>query len=88
MLLSLHHQFDVLTDRNLPDFRRYEVLVLADRAVATPETARRLREYVAGGGKLLLSHEALSARTAASCSPTRWASTTPGRPPASPTISR
>lgn len=59
MLLELHHQFDVIRDTTCPDFSRYDLLVLADRAVATRETARRLRAFVAGGGRLLLSHEAL-----------------------------
>lgn len=59
MLLELHHQFDVITDRTCADFGKYELLVLADRAVGSPETAERLQAFVAGGGKLLLSHEAL-----------------------------
>ncbi len=66
ILLELHHQFDVITDKTCPDFRRYELLVLPDRAVATPETAARLRDYVAGGGKLLITHEALLDETSGS----------------------
>lgn len=59
MLLELHHQFDVITDTTCPDFSRYDLIVLADKAAASEETARRLREFVAQGGRLLLSHEAL-----------------------------
>jgi hypothetical protein len=47
ILLELHHQFDVITDTTCSDFSRYELLVLADRAVLTPETAERLRAFVA-----------------------------------------
>ncbi|HEY3396482.1 MAG TPA: alpha-amylase family protein [Armatimonadota bacterium] len=58
LLLELHQQFDVLTPR-CPDFGAYRVLVIPDGGVATPELAARLRAFVAGGGKLLLSHQAL-----------------------------
>ncbi|MES2460625.1 MAG: beta-galactosidase trimerization domain-containing protein [Armatimonadota bacterium] len=59
ILLELHQQFDVITDKTCSDFGRYDLLVLPDQAIASPETAERLRQYVAGGGKLLLSHKAL-----------------------------
>lgn len=60
MLLELHHQFDVITDKTCGDFGKYDLLVLADRAVANlPDTVARLKRFVAGGGRLLASHEAL-----------------------------
>ncbi|MBC8101448.1 MAG: alpha-L-fucosidase [Cytophagales bacterium] len=59
MLLELHHQFDVVTETTCADFGRYALLVLPDQAYASPETVERLRRFVAQGGKLLLSHEAL-----------------------------
>ncbi|SRR6266568_3445891 len=58
MLLELHHQFDVITGK-CPHFGKYQVLVVPDRGVATPEVTARLKAYVAAGGKVLLSHEAL-----------------------------
>ena len=59
ILLELHQQFDVITEKTSTDFGRYKVLVLPDKAIASPETADRLRKFVSDGGKLLLSHEAL-----------------------------
>jgi hypothetical protein len=58
ILLENHHQFDVITDKSCSDFGRYDLLVLPDRAVASAETVARLKAFVAGGGKLLLSHQA------------------------------
>lgn len=63
MLLELHHQFDVITAK-CPDFGAYELLVVPDQGVATPDLLDRLTTYVAAGGKLLLSHEALLDRAA------------------------
>lgn len=57
VLLELHAQFDVITPRQ-GDFGKYKVLIVADRGSATPEIAQRLKQYVAQGGKLLLTHEA------------------------------
>ena len=59
MLLELHHQFDVITDRTCPDFSKYEMIVLPDRAYGSAATVARLKEYAANGGKLFVSHEAL-----------------------------
>jgi hypothetical protein len=60
MLLELHQQFDVISDKSCDDFSKYELLVIPDRAVpAKEDTIERLRRYVANGGKLLLSFEAL-----------------------------
>lgn len=58
MLLELHHQFDVVTPRSA-DLERYALLVIPDSGPPTLELSARLRAYVAAGGKLLLSHEAL-----------------------------
>ncbi len=59
MLLELHHQFDVITDKTCPDFSKYELLVLPDRAYANETVVSRLKEYAKNGGKLFVSHEAL-----------------------------
>ncbi|QBD83086.1 hypothetical protein EPA93_46845 [Ktedonosporobacter rubrisoli] len=58
MLLELHQQFDVITER-CPDFSKYDVIVVPDEGHALPGVVERLKAFVAGGGKLLLSHEAL-----------------------------
>lgn len=58
MLVELHHQFDVIT-HGCPNFDRYDVLVVPDASKASPEVVARLSAYVRGGGKLLLSHQAL-----------------------------
>ncbi len=58
MLLELHHQFDVITDR-CPDFSPYDVLVIPDTGNLSPANAARLRAYLVDGGALLLSHQAL-----------------------------
>ncbi|MGD0499340.1 MAG: alpha-amylase family protein [Bryobacteraceae bacterium] len=55
MLAELHHQFDAL-DRE-SDFSRYKVLILPDTHRFDPDLLRQVRSYVAGGGKLILSHE-------------------------------
>ena len=59
MLLELHHQYDLLTPGSTPDFGHYDVLVVPDTGAPSPETAERLRQFVAGGGRLLVSHNAL-----------------------------
>ncbi len=59
MLLECHAQFDVITDRSCLDFSKYACLAIPDFAVAEPTTVNRLRDFVRGGGKLLLSHQAL-----------------------------
>ena len=59
MLLELHHQFDLITSKTCDDFAKYKILVIPDRAVPDEPTVARLREFVAGGGKILLSHHAL-----------------------------
>lgn len=59
ILLELHHQFDVITEKTCENFGRYDLLVIPDQAIASPETVTRLKQYVANGGKLLLSHQAL-----------------------------
>jgi len=55
ILAELHQQFDVL-DRD-SDFSRYKVLVLPDSHRFDQDLLRQVRSYLAGGGKLILSHE-------------------------------
>jgi hypothetical protein len=59
ILLELHQQFDVITPESCADFSAYELLLVPDRGVASPDVRARLQTFVANGGKLLLSHEAL-----------------------------
>ena len=59
LLMECHAQFDVITDRSCSDFTQYSCLVIADFAVTDAATIKRLRSFVHGGGKLLLSHQAL-----------------------------
>ena len=54
LLQEGRHQFDVIDTAG--DFSRYRVLVLPDSIPVGPALARRLEEYVAGGGALLASH--------------------------------
>ncbi|HEX4030448.1 MAG TPA: beta-galactosidase trimerization domain-containing protein [Terracidiphilus sp.] len=55
MLAELHYQFDVL-DRE-SDFSPYKVLILPDTHRFDQELLSKVRSFVAGGGKLILSHE-------------------------------
>lgn len=55
ILAELHHQFDVL-DRD-SDFSRYKVLILPDSHQFDHGLLRQVRSYLAGGGKLILSHQ-------------------------------
>jgi len=53
MLQELSRQFDILsTDR---DFSPYKLLILPDQIPVDASLARKLREYVAGGGKIIAS---------------------------------
>ncbi len=54
MLSELKAQFDVLDSKS--DFSRYRVLVLPDRIEADDALARKLEDYVAKGGSLLVSY--------------------------------
>lgn len=55
ILAALHHQFDVLDRQS--DFSRYKLLILPDSRRFDDELLRRVRHYLAGGGKLLLNHQ-------------------------------
>jgi hypothetical protein len=55
MLAQLHYQFDTL-DRE-SDFRRYKLLILPDYQRFDPALLEKVEDYLAGGGKLILSHE-------------------------------
>jgi hypothetical protein len=55
MLAELHQQFDVL-DRD-SDFSRYKALILPDSHRFDQDLLQQVRSYLAGGGKLILSHE-------------------------------
>lgn len=55
MLTQLHHQFDFLDQAS--DFRPYRLLVLPDSHRLDEALRRKLEDYMAQGGKLLLSHE-------------------------------
>lgn len=55
MLTQLQHQFDFLDPAS--DFRPYRLLVLPDNHRLDDALRRKLEDYVARGGKLLLSNE-------------------------------
>jgi hypothetical protein len=55
MLEELHHQFDTL-DRE-SDFSRYKIIILPDGHRFDEELARKVKDYLASGGRLILSHE-------------------------------
>lgn len=55
ILAELHYQFDVL-DRD-SDFSRYKVLILPDVHRFDEELLKRVQDFLANGGKLILSHE-------------------------------
>ncbi|MGB6744494.1 MAG: alpha-amylase family protein [Terracidiphilus sp.] len=55
ILAELHYQFDVL-DRD-SDFSRYKVLILPDVHRLDEELLRRVQNFLASDGKLILSHE-------------------------------
>jgi len=55
MLLELHHQFDVL-DTESP-FNAYKLIILPDNHRLDAALLAKVRQYLAGGGALILSHE-------------------------------
>ena len=55
MLEQLHHQFDVLDFDS--GFNAYKVIILPDWHRFSDALLRKVRTYLAGGGKLILSHE-------------------------------
>jgi hypothetical protein len=55
MLEELHHQFDTL-DRE-SDFSRYKIIILPDGHRLDEELTRKVKDYLASGGRLILSHE-------------------------------
>jgi hypothetical protein len=56
MLAQLHHQFDTLDWDS--DFGHYKLVILPDVHRLDEGRVSKLQAYLAGGGKLLLSHEA------------------------------
>lgn len=57
MLIELQHQFDVIDTSH--DFRKYELIIVADDGMPTSELVSKLTEYLHFGGKLILSYKAL-----------------------------
>jgi len=55
MLEELHYQFDTLDHES--DFTRYKLIILPDTHRFDDDLLRKVRAYLAGGGKLLLSYE-------------------------------
>jgi hypothetical protein len=55
MLWQLHQQFDIM-DADF-DFSRYKVVILPDSLRLDGALLAKVRNYLAGGGKLILSHE-------------------------------
>ena len=55
MLSQLHHQFDML-DRE-SDFARYKLILFPDSVRLDNSLRKKLKDYLTGGGKVILSHE-------------------------------
>jgi hypothetical protein len=55
MLLELHHQFDVLDNES--SFDAYKLVVLPDGHRLDPALLAKVRQYLAGGGALILTDE-------------------------------
>jgi hypothetical protein len=55
LLEELHHQFDTLDHES--DFSRYAVIILPDGHRFDDHLLSKVRTYLSGGGKLILSHE-------------------------------
>ena len=55
ILAELHYQFDTLDHES--DFSRYQVILLPDGHRFDKHLLSKVRAYLAGGGKMLLSHE-------------------------------
>jgi hypothetical protein len=55
MLLELHHQFDVLDAES--SFNAYKLLILPDSHRLDAALLAKVRQYLAAGGALMLSHE-------------------------------
>jgi len=54
MLMELHQPFDFIHSRT--DLNAYKLIILPDFVCLTDELARKLEQYLARGGKLLLTH--------------------------------
>jgi hypothetical protein len=55
LLAELHHQFDTLDGES--DFTRYKLIILPDGHRFDDDLRRKVSAYLAGGGKVILSHE-------------------------------
>lgn len=55
MLAELHAQFDVLDHES--EFSRYKVVILPDTHRFDDVLLRKVKSYLAGGGRLILSHQ-------------------------------
>ena len=64
ILLENHAQFDIITPKVCPDFARYRLLVIADKAATDDETIHRLKAFLAAGGALFLTGDALESNGA------------------------
>jgi hypothetical protein len=53
MLLEMHRQFDILDPEG--DFSRYPALLLPDSGALPPALVAKIEDYLASGGKLILS---------------------------------
>jgi len=55
MLLELHQPFDFVTSRMPLD--KYKLLILPDSVKINPEFARKLSQFIQGGGAVIASHQ-------------------------------
>ena len=56
--MRAHIDYDILTPKNLDELSGYKVIVVPDLYRMSPEECAKLRDYVAGGGRLYISGEA------------------------------
>ena len=54
-VLQGHFQFDVVEARQVERYDRYQAVILAGQLTMSQQEAERIREYVAGGGRLIVS---------------------------------
>jgi hypothetical protein len=75
MLLQAHREFAVVTPRTLADFRG-QALILSSASVLSSEEKQSLQEYVARGGRLVVTGQNATGMTASEN--VRWIESNPG----------
>ena len=87
MLQETRHQFDII-DTDAPDLARYRLLILPDEIRLSPDLAKSLAVYLAGGGAILASHRSGLRRDADEFALGEWGVRYKGDAPYSPDFIR